>query len=103
MLSYNLRLLLLSLLACMFSLKSVSLNYYWIGNSGNWTELSHWATTSGGTTLHTQIPTALDDVFFDANSFTIPGQSVNFDALTILAHNINWTGVTNGPELTGLS
>ncbi len=97
--SYCLRLLLISSLLCIFSLKSVSLNYYWVGNSGKWTELSHWATSPGGSTLHTQIPTALDDVFFDGNSFTIPGQSVDFDALTILAHNINWTGATNTPAL----
>ncbi|MEO8768574.1 MAG: T9SS type B sorting domain-containing protein [Ferruginibacter sp.] len=95
------RLLLISFLLCIFSFKSVSSNYFWIGNSGNWSELNHWATTSGGSTLHTQIPTALDDVFFDANSFTLPGQAVNFDPLTILAHHINWTGVTNSPTWIG--
>ncbi|MFT3908388.1 MAG: hypothetical protein QM737_03105 [Ferruginibacter sp.] len=92
-----LRRLFICSLLIIFSLKSSSLNYYWIGNSGNWTDLNHWATTSGGTVTHNQIPTAFDDVFFDANSFSLPGQVVNFDAITILAHHINWTGVTNTP------
>jgi hypothetical protein len=78
-----------------------ALNYYWIGNSGNWSDLSHWATTSGGTTLHVQIPTALDNVFFDANSFTAVGQVVNLDAPTTLVHNINWTGATGSPRMIG--
>ena len=44
-------------------------DYFWVGGSGNWTETIHWATTSGGTDLHNQVPTSLDNVFFDANSF----------------------------------
>lgn len=94
------------LLLVILSLSSAKLkaaDYYWIGGSGNWSDLSHWATTSGGSTVYTQIPTAVDDVYFDANSFTAPGQTVNFDPLTILAHNISWTGVTNNPALTGAS
>jgi len=47
-------------------------NYYWVGGSGNWSDYaSHWATTSGGSTFHSQVPTTNDDVFFDANSFTV--------------------------------
>ena len=48
-------------------------DYYWIGGSGNWSDISHWATTSGGTVTHPQVPTANDNVFFDQNSFTAPG------------------------------
>ena len=84
-----------------FSLKTIASNYYWIGGSGNWSDLNHWATTSGGSTFQTQIPTALDDVFFDANSFSAPGQVVNFDALTTLVRDLNWTGVTNMPSMDG--
>jgi hypothetical protein len=51
-------------------------DYYWVGGSGNWSDLSHWATTSGGTTRNTQIPTANDRVFFDALSFNGAGQTV---------------------------
>ena len=45
-----------------------ALDYYWVGGSGNWSDLSHWVTSSGGTINHDQIPTAADNVFFDANS-----------------------------------
>ncbi len=78
-------------------------NYYWIGGSGNWSDPTHWATTSGGTILHNQIPTAVDDVFFDANSFTASGQTVTLDPLTILCRDMSWIGVTNNPTLSGIS
>ena len=80
---------------------SIAINYYWIGNGGNWNDLSHWATTSGGTTLHTQLPTANDDVFFDANSFTLPGQTINFNQPSMTAHHINCTGVLYNPSWDG--
>ncbi|MEL7163814.1 MAG: hypothetical protein AAFN92_23855, partial [Bacteroidota bacterium] len=57
----------------------VAADYFWIGGSGNWSDISHWATTSGGTTTHSQAPGADDDVFFDANSFTGPGQTVTLN------------------------
>jgi gliding motility-associated-like protein len=43
-------------------------DYYWIGGNGNWSDLTHWATTSGGLILHTTIPSSSDDIYFDANS-----------------------------------
>jgi len=45
-------------------------DYYWVGNSGNWNDNSHWALSSGGNG-GAGIPTANDDVYFDANSFTV--------------------------------
>lgn len=93
--------LLILSMSCLFSVKAVGANYYWIGGSGNWTDLTHWATTSGGTSFYNQIPTANDDVFFDANSFTAPGQVVNLNALTMFVRDMTWTGVTNSPTLTG--
>ncbi|MFT3910359.1 MAG: hypothetical protein QM737_13120 [Ferruginibacter sp.] len=82
-----------------FSLTSQALNYYWIGGSGNWTDLNHWATSSGGTTLQNEIPTAVDDVFFDVNSFTSANQTVTFDAPTLFAHDISFVGVANNPTI----
>lgn len=52
----------------MNSFTLLGLDYYWIGGSGSWSDLTHWATTSGGTILHTTIPGTNDNVFFDANS-----------------------------------
>ncbi|MFT4567140.1 MAG: hypothetical protein ACI9FN_002104, partial [Saprospiraceae bacterium] len=54
-------------------------NYYWIGDGGNWSDLSHWATTSGGFVTHVQVPTSEDNVIFDANSFSIDGEVVEFN------------------------
>jgi gliding motility-associated-like protein len=85
-----------------FFYNSTALNYYWIGNGGNWSSISHWATTSGGTTLHTQLPTATDDVFFDVNSFSLPGQAVNLNQPNNIAHHINWSGVLNDPSWNGI-
>src|SRR6186713_898571 len=47
---------------------SISKNLYWIGNSGNWNDGNHWSLSSGGP-AYGCIPTAADNVFFDANSF----------------------------------
>lgn len=89
---------------CMFLINTsavYSANYYWVGNSGNWDDLSHWATTSGGTVMHGQIPTALDDVFFDVNSFDDIGKTVNINASPALCRNMNWSGVINNPKVDG--
>ena len=76
-------------------------NYFWIGGSGDWSDISHWATTSGGTITHSQAPTADDDVFFDANSFSTPGQTVFLNTDIIFCRNISWQGVTNAPTFEG--
>ncbi|MES2593455.1 MAG: T9SS type A sorting domain-containing protein [Bacteroidota bacterium] len=77
-------------------------NYYWVNGSGSWSNFaSHWATTSGGTVFHTQVPQSTDDVFFDANSFIAAGQIVTVDQPIVQCANMTWTGVTNTPSLYG--
>lgn len=77
------------------------LNFYWVENGGSWEDLSHWATTSGGAVKHTELPRIVDNVYFDANSFTLPGQVVtvpdNGDDVGVKFHDMDWTGVTNQP------
>lgn len=77
------------------------LDYYWVGDGGNWTDFAnHWATTSGGATMHTDYPNKLDDVYFDANSFTSGGETVTNDLDDgAFFHNMDWTGATNTPNL----
>ncbi|AKQ47100.1 hypothetical protein TH63_17975 [Rufibacter radiotolerans] len=60
--------------------------------SGAWSELGHWATTSGGKIKHQSLPTAEDDVVFDLNSFLFSGQKITLD---VEAHtkNITWTNI----------
>ena len=75
-------------------------DYYWVGGSGNWSEYAnHWATTSGGTTFHTQAPTKNDDVFFDENSFLAAGSVVTIDE-EAYCKNMDWTGANYNPHLS---
>jgi gliding motility-associated-like protein len=46
---------------------------FWIGNSGEWHNTSHWSETSGGEG-GASIPNAQSDVVFDNNSFTSSGE-----------------------------
>jgi gliding motility-associated-like protein len=71
-------------------------DYYWVGGTGNWSDISHWATTSGGGTMHFTTPSAADNVHFDANSFTSSGQTVTVNTNAV-CNDINWTGATNNP------
>lgn len=74
-------------------------SYYWVGGSGNWSDVSHWATSSGGTTFQTQPPTASDDVYFDANSFTTAGQAVTIDQPINWCNNFNWQNTVAGADM----
>ncbi|MDJ1479522.1 PA14 domain-containing protein [Cytophagaceae bacterium YF14B1] len=71
---------------------------YWVGNSGSWNQIAHWSLTSGGAGGEC-VPTALDNVVFDANSFTATGQTV---ALTTGAtcNTMTWAGAVNNPTLS---
>ncbi|MDW8211790.1 MAG: hypothetical protein RMJ44_11960, partial [Cytophagales bacterium] len=78
----------------------VAADYYWVHPSGpasaNWSNPANWRTTSGGATAHTTLPTASDNVIFDANSFSTTGLTVVVDVAATCA-NITWTGATNNP------
>ena len=81
-----------------------SLDYYWVGGTGNWSDFAnHWATTSGGATFHAQVPTLNDNVYFDANSFTSAGQTVTNDQTIIYCRDMDWSATTNNPTFAGPS
>ncbi|MBC7776647.1 MAG: hypothetical protein H7246_14535, partial [Phycisphaerae bacterium] len=85
-----------------FSLPAVALEYYWVGGSGMWSDHNnHWAKTSGGAVFHDQVPTSMDNVHFDANSFPVPGGTVTIDQTIIYCMDMDWTGATGTPVLTG--
>ncbi|MCR9249650.1 MAG: hypothetical protein NXI20_04470 [bacterium] len=74
------------------------LKYYWVGNGGVFDDYaSHWATTSGGSTMHTSAPNQYCDVFFDANSFTTTGQTITGSNLS--CHDLDASLATNAPVL----
>jgi gliding motility-associated-like protein len=102
------KLTLLLLFTTFFQFTSKAMDYYWVGGSGNWSDLNHWATTSGGTGglgIPNQ-PFTTDDVFFNsASGFTVGNATVTLDlAVAKNAHDItvnvpgitlNWVGSTN--------
>ena len=47
---------------------TVGAKYYWVGGTGNWTDMNHWSTTSGGTANAPCIPSSKDTVIIDDNS-----------------------------------
>lgn len=48
---------------------------YWVGNSGLWNDIDHWAATSGGAGGES-VPDDEDDVIIDENSFTEEGHYI---------------------------
>jgi len=68
-------------------------NRYWVGGTGNWTDQNHWSETSGGQAGAT-IPSQLDDVYFDANSFSQNKETVILSA-NAFCKSITWSGIDN--------
>ena len=66
-------------------------NRYWIGGTGNWTDLSHWTSTSGGIG-GSSVPTSNDDVFFDQHSFSANQQSVTV-ASDVFCRSMDWSAI----------
>jgi|LakMenE01Jun11ns_1017448.scaffolds.fasta_scaffold9954340_3 gliding motility-associated-like protein len=85
-----------------FLINTSAADYFWVGGSGTWSDISHWATTSGGSIRHLQIPTPNDDVYFDTNSFTSSNQTININ-VPASCRTINWTSVRFNPTLSGNS
>ncbi len=83
-------------------IRGIATDYYWVGGSGNWSDLLHWATTSGGSTYHIQAPTSNDNVIFDQNSFSAPGQVVTINSENVFCKNMDWRSVRFSPRLTTL-
>ena len=76
-------------------------DYYWVGNSGNWSDFSmHWATNSGGSQMHNSSPTISDNVFFDENSFN-SSSTIILDEDIMYCKNFDFSGITNSMTITG--
>ena len=72
-------------------------DYFWAGNSGNWSDVGHWSSTDDGTGGdYATPPNATNDVFFATQAFTLAGQTVTVDAAASCKDMI-WTGATNTP------
>ncbi|WP_212006373.1 Ig-like domain-containing protein [Chitinophaga sp. HK235] len=71
-------------------------NRYWVGGSGDWNDPSHWSASSGGAG-GACVPTAIDNVFFDANSFTNGSSTVSVATGNAYCRNMDWTGAGFNP------
>jgi len=75
-------------------------DYYWVNGGGNWSDLNHWRLGSSGGSIPSIVPSASDNVFFDANSgfgTTAATKTVTLDA-NGFCNNMNWaSGVPNSP------
>jgi len=63
-------------------------NKYWVGGAGNWQDLSHWSTVSGGE-AGANLPTIDDLVIFDDNSFLSSLPVVNIQGVVYAKEIIN--------------
>lgn len=70
---------------------------YWIGDSGDWADITHWSLSSGGTGGEPE-PDETDNVFFDGNSFSLAGQTVTI-SMGSACRDIDTTAATNDPVL----
>lgn len=50
------------------SVNAVRQNFYWVGDSGDWSDATHWAAISGGAPVN-KTPSKDDHVIIDENSF----------------------------------
>ncbi|MDA8819468.1 gliding motility-associated C-terminal domain-containing protein [Schleiferiaceae bacterium] len=71
--------------------------YYWVNGAGDWADLTHWATTSGGTTYHNTVPGSGDDVIFDGNSGSLDF-TINVNVTTVYTKDFIVT--TGAPSIT---
>ena len=100
--------LLLLLLLLSLAPATHAADYYWVGGTGLWNDLNHWASSSGAAASYTQVPQSTDNVYFDANSFTASNQTVAISA-TVTCLDMDWTGAvhavaggtTDGTRLVG--
>jgi gliding motility-associated-like protein len=81
--------LLITALLSFFMISNVAYagNYYWVGNSGNWSDASHWSNSSGGIG-GAGVPTQNDNIFIDENSFSIQNALISIGA-NISINNFN--------------
>ena len=78
-----------------------SLALYWVDGTGDWSDSLHWAPTSGGQGGYC-IPSPIDDVYFDENSFSTQNQKVTLDIENATCRNMDWSGSqTFNPEFNG--
>ena len=85
----------------LFGQNSIADDYYWVGGTGDWSDINHWATSSGGVVLHAQVPTSNDNVYFDINSFIESNNIVTINLGNAVCRDMDWTGAALNPVMEG--
>ena len=67
--------------------------YYWVGDGGDWTDVSHWSISSGGASAST-VPGQDDAVVFDENSFSLANQEVTINDDGSF-YSMDWSGIAD--------
>jgi gliding motility-associated-like protein len=78
-------------------------DYYWVAGSGNWSELNHWATSSGGSVFHSSVPDFDDNVIFDQHSFNNASNTVTIDVENAVCLNLSLAGINQNLIFAGSS
>ena len=73
---------------------------FWVGGLGDWSDLTHWATTSGGSVHPITLPDSQTTVVFDGNSFQSPAQSVFVDVPMAYCRDMDWSQASLYPIFT---
>jgi hypothetical protein len=72
---------------------------YWVDNGGDWSDISHWANSSGGTGGTGRVPLPQDDVYINGNSISSSSQVITID-MPRIGKSVDFTNITNSPTLT---
>lgn len=89
----------IAILFSIFQEKGTAADYFWVGGSGDWSDISHWATSSGGTVKFAVTPSAVDNVIFDENSFPTTGAVLTINNDIAFAANLTFRNITTNPTI----
>lgn len=84
----------LTIFSVFITLYSISADRFWVGGTGNWSDINHWSTTSNGAPGATS-PTLSDNAIFDVNSGLLsPANIVTLD-IPVSVLNFDFSAVAN--------
>ena len=93
-----------ALIICIFHLVSIAnaADFFWIGGSGNWSDVNQWSAISGGVVPVGTLPTATDNVIFDNGSgLTGIGDVVTMD-IPVIVTDFDFSVVANSFTLASV-
>ena len=71
---------------------SYSADFFWIGGTGNWSDVNHWSATSGGA-AGAILPTNADNVIFDNNSGLASAANIVTMDVAVVVDNFDYSAV----------